>query len=167
MQNSTSACVELSLRNHLCFHALLTEYGLAFHFGSIVRTMFASFFLFDAGLGNDELSLFTEVDLALGEAVLSSLHDKPWSLSESAIGPIKRLLALYDSQLRTAPISELAAAHKRAEGNFQAPAHERLSIAALVQRSKRKPQHSTRRGPCRDKLRAAMSDLETAKQGEM
>ncbi|WP_213309189.1 hypothetical protein [Paraburkholderia sacchari] len=134
---STAALVDLSLRNHLCFIALRTEHGTAFHLGSIVRTMFASFFLFDAGFGVGDISLFVEVDLKLGEAVLSMRPDQPWSLTARAVEPTTELLRLYDSQLQTAPLSELVAAHQRAELNFKAPHHERLSLAALIQRSKR------------------------------
>ncbi|MFM0212358.1 hypothetical protein PQQ96_33750 [Paraburkholderia sediminicola] len=139
---STATLVDLSLRNHLCFFSLRTEHGTAFHLGTIVRTMFASFFLLEAGFGIGEMSLFPEVDIKLGEAVLSMSPERPWNLTANAIEPTARLLRLYDSQLQTAPLTELVAAHQRAERNFQTPPHERLSIAALVQRSRLDTRHS-------------------------
>lgn len=139
---STATLVDLSLRNHLCFFSLRTEHGTAYHLGTIVRTMFASFFLFEAGFGISEMSLFSEVDIKLGEAILSKHPERPWSLKANALEPTARLLRLYDSQLQTAPLIELVAAHQRAELNFQAPPHERLSIAALVQRSKLDTRHT-------------------------
>jgi hypothetical protein len=140
---STTALIDVSLRNHLCLLALRTEYGCGFHMGTIVRTMFASFFLFDAGFGKGEISTFSEVDLHLGEAVTSARKERPWTLQAKAVEPTTKLLKLYDSQLQTAPLTELVKAHQRAEQNFQAAPEVRLSIAALVQRSKRKTQRAT------------------------
>jgi hypothetical protein len=134
---STATLVDLSLRNHLCFLAMRTEHGSAFHLGTIVRTMFASFFLFDAGFGTGEISTFTQADLHLGEAAESLRPDRPWSLRASAVEPTAKLLQLYDNQLQTAPLVELVKAHQCAERNFKAPCDERLSIAALVQRTRR------------------------------
>lgn len=142
---STHALIDLSLRNHLCFHALRTEHGTAFHLGTIVRTMFASFYLFDAGFGKGELSVFSTADVMLGELALRARANTGWSMKSDLVPVTARLLELYDNQLQTAPLDELVAAHQRAEGNFSAPPHERLSIAALIQRSKRsRPNASAR-----------------------
>jgi hypothetical protein len=131
----TAALVELSLRNHLCFLALRTEHGTAFHLGTIVRTMFNSFFLFDAGFGTGKVSTFTDADLALGEIVSSGGPNRRWSVNASAATPIAQLLRLFDSQLQTTPVNEIVAANRRAEANFKAPLEQRLSIPELVQRS--------------------------------
>lgn len=101
--------------------------------GSIVKTMFSSFFLFEAGFGKGDVSIFLQADEGLGASLSSSL-DSPWSLHSSAIKPLVRLLELYDSQLQTTPVCELVVAHQRATKNFNALPHERLSISALVQR---------------------------------
>lgn len=132
---SNAAFVDLSLRNHLCFFALETEHGTAFHLGTIVRTMFASFFLFEAGFGAAELTLFTEADIQLGETVLSSRPGRPWNLAGDAVKSTADLLRLYDSQLQSAPLTVLVDAHRLAERNFQAAPNERMSIAALVERA--------------------------------
>jgi hypothetical protein len=145
----------MSLRNHLCFSALRTEHGTAFHLGTIVRTMFASYFLFDAGFGIGDLSTFAEVDLRLGETLLNAQPQRPWSLTAAAITPVSSLLKLYDSQLQTAPVNDLLIAHKRAERNFQAPLQEQLSIAALIQRSVRKTTTQAKQNASRTTERAA------------
>jgi hypothetical protein len=150
---NTAAILELSLRNHLCLFALQTEHGTAFHLGAIVRTMFESFFLFDAGFGKGDVATYTEVDLKLGEVIMSVSPDRPWSLGSEAVSPVARLLGLVDSQLQTAPVNEIVAAHRRAEANFQAPSEQRLSIAALVQRSKR----NGKRFPFRDTASLAIA----------
>ncbi|MGF6641718.1 hypothetical protein [Paraburkholderia sp. MM6662-R1] len=131
-----AALMELSLRNYLCLFALQTEHGTAFHVGTIVRTMFDSFFLFDAGFGEGDLATYTAVDLKLGEVVLSFFPGRPWRLSSDAVLSVARLLNLFDNPLQTAPVSEIVTAHRLAEANFQAPSDKRLSIAALVQSSK-------------------------------
>lgn len=134
---STAAVTELSLRNHLCFLALRTGHGMPFHLGTIIRTMFDSFFLFDAGFGQSEITTYTDVDLALGKTVSLACPDQPWKLSTEATEPIAWLLRLFDNQLQTAPRQEIVAAHRRAEANFQAASEHRLPIPALVQRSRR------------------------------
>ncbi|SAK53994.1 Fis family transcriptional regulator [Caballeronia calidae] len=135
---SSAALVELSLRNHVCFSLLRTEHGMAFHLGTIVRTMFASFFLFEAGLGKGEMNTFTEVDMTLGEVALRVHANGPCSLSLEAVNSTAKLLKLYDSQLQSSSLKAVIEAHQRAEQNFRKPTHERLSIAALVQRSRRR-----------------------------
>jgi len=137
---STATFVDRSLRNHLCFMALHTEYGTAFHLGMIVRTMFASFFLFDSGFGDADLSIYSEADLNLGKLAASRGIESPYSLESHAVQPTARLLALYDNQLQTAPLGELVMAHQRAERNFQAVPEKRLSISTLVQRCQRRLQ---------------------------
>jgi len=84
----TSALVELSLRNHLCFAALRSEHGKACHMGTIVRTMFVSFFLFESGFGEGDVSIFVDVDESLGECMAHDL-DAPWSLRSNAIPPLR------------------------------------------------------------------------------
>ncbi|MPW20425.1 conserved hypothetical protein [Paraburkholderia piptadeniae] len=135
---STAALIDLSLRNHLCLSTLRTEHGAAFHLGTIVRTMFASFFLFDAGYGDENVLIYSEVDLMLSELATSAKLDAHYSLGAHAEEPTARLLAVYDNQLQTAPLVELVAAHQRAERNFHASPEERLSIPTLIQRSKRR-----------------------------
>ncbi|WP_116150031.1 hypothetical protein [Paraburkholderia sp. BL27I4N3] len=115
----------------------------AFHLGTIIRTMFASFFTFDAGFGEGALSVFSDADLALGEIAQSAYPEGPWSLESHAVQPTARLLQLYDDQLKTAPRSELMAAHQRAQRNFKASVRDRLSIGELMQRSRRRARDSS------------------------
>jgi hypothetical protein len=136
-RSTTASLIELSLRNHLCFFALRTEHGQSFHLGTIVRAMFDSFFLYDAGYGQGDATTFIEADLKLGETVLSFRPSQPCSLRADAIEPIVRLLRLFDNQLQTAPVDEIVKAHRLAEANFQASNEQRLTISALLQRSKR------------------------------
>jgi hypothetical protein len=131
---STAVLIDLSLRNHLCLSVLQTEHGTAFHLGTIVRTMFASFYLFDAGFGDGDLSTFTEADILLGELAMSRSLESSYRLRSHAVQPTARLLALYDNQLQTAPLVELVSAHQRAERNFHASSDVRLSIPVLIQR---------------------------------
>ncbi|QCP52529.1 hypothetical protein FAZ95_25530 [Trinickia violacea] len=135
---SDAVIIDLSLRNHLSLSALRSEHGCAFHLGIIVRTMFASFYLFDAGFGDGNLSIYIDTDRSLGELAMSRSLASSYSLGPHAFETTARLLELYDSQLRTAPFDELIAAHQRAERNFHASAERRLSIPALVQRSRRR-----------------------------
>jgi hypothetical protein len=131
----TSALVEESLRNHLCFCALRTEHGKAFHLGTIVRTMFASFYLFEAGYGLCEAAVFSDAEEKFVTVALETRLDASFSLRADAVRPTARLLELYDRQLQIAPISSLIELHRKADLNLRAAPHERLSIAALLQRA--------------------------------
>jgi hypothetical protein len=134
---SSADFIELSLRNHLCLVALCTEHRAPFHLGTIVQTMFDSFFLFEAGFGRADVSTYTDVDLQLSaaaSAIRSGLVQGP---NADAVKPISRLLMLFDSQLQVAPIAEIVSAHKKAKTNFLASPEQQQSIATLVQRSKR------------------------------
>ncbi|SIT51377.1 conserved hypothetical protein [Paraburkholderia piptadeniae] len=134
---SNAALTDLSLRNHLSLNALSSKHGAAFHLGSVVRTMFASFYLFDAGFGDGNLSIYTDADSSLRELATSRNIESSYRLGSHAVQATARLLELYDSQLQTAPLDELIAAHQRAEGNFHASPERRLSIPELVQRCQR------------------------------
>ncbi|WP_154678052.1 hypothetical protein [Paraburkholderia nodosa] len=134
---SNATLTDLSLRNHLSLNALSSENGAAFHLGTIVRTMFASFYLFDAGFGDGDLSVYTDADTSLGELATSRSLESSYRLEPHAVQATARLLELYDSQIQTAPLDELISAHARAHGNFQASPEQRLSIPALVQRCQR------------------------------
>lgn len=140
---SDAALVDLSLRNHLSLYALRSEHGAAFHLGTIVRTMFASIYLFDAGFGDGNLSIYIDADISLGELATSWCLESGYSLGPQAVQATAQLLELYDNQLRTAPLDELIAADQRAERNFKASPDGRLSIPALVQRCRRRPQKNS------------------------
>lgn len=131
----TSAFVEESLGNHLCFCALRTEHGKAFHLRAIVRTMFAAFYLFEAGYGLCETAVFSDADEKFVSVALETRLDAPFSLRADVVRPTARLLELYDRQLQIAPMSSLIESHRKADSNLRAAPHERLCIAALLQRA--------------------------------
>ncbi|WP_143189211.1 hypothetical protein [Paraburkholderia lycopersici] len=131
-----SARVDESLRLHLCFFALRTAHGRAFHLGTIVRTMFASFYLYEAGYGSGDASIFSEADEKFVSISLESKLDGPFSLRADAESPTARLLELYDRQLETAPVASLVDAHRRAQMNLRAAPQEQLTIGALIARAK-------------------------------
>lgn len=144
---SDAAFIDLSLRNHLSLYALRSEHGAAFHLGTIIRAMFASFYLFDAGFGEGKLSIYTDADISLCELATSRSPGARYGLGPQAIQATAQLLELYDTQLRTTPLDELIAAHQCAERNFKASSDARLSIPVLVQRCRRKPQTSSNTHP--------------------
>ncbi|WP_408530719.1 hypothetical protein [Paraburkholderia nemoris] len=132
---SPTAFIDVSLRNHLSLTALCTEHGAAFHLGTIVRTMFASIFLFDAGFGEADPSIYTKADRSLAKLATSRSLKSHYRLDPHEAEHAARLLAVYDLQLQTAPLEALVAAHQLAESNFHASSEERLSIPEIVQRS--------------------------------
>jgi len=104
---SATALIDLSLRNHLSLNALSSGHGVAMHLGTIVRTMFASFYLFEAGFGGGHTSIYADADTWLGELAKSQNVESGYNLEPHAVRATARLLELYDSQLETAPLDNL------------------------------------------------------------
>ena len=132
----TRELIDDSLRNHLCFLALRTENGKAFHLGTLVRTMFASYYLLEAGYGVGETEIFTDADEIFTSIAVRTPLDAPFTLHADAVLPTAKLLELYDKQLQIAPVLSLVHAHQKVKMNLGAAPHEQLSIAALIQRAK-------------------------------
>ncbi|SEK12304.1 hypothetical protein SAMN05192539_105712 [Paraburkholderia diazotrophica] len=53
------------------FQCFANEYGSAFHLGTIVRTLFVSFYLFVAGYGDGNLADYSKADLRLSELAMA------------------------------------------------------------------------------------------------
>jgi hypothetical protein len=130
----SGALVDLTLRNFLCAVALREGHGKPFHVGTLVIALFDSFYLFDLGFGQTDVTLFSEVDLCLGRIVLSASDTNRWEFTTETNRAVWRLLALFDSQLSAAPVVTILLAHRSSEANFNAQPEHRLSIPALIER---------------------------------
>ncbi|ABO59560.1 hypothetical protein Bcep1808_6671 (plasmid) [Burkholderia vietnamiensis G4] len=131
---SPTSLVHISLRNHLCVVALRSQYGRAFHLGTLVRTMFECFYLYEAGYGDADPAVFSRADAELGSLSLLALEQNRYFLSEPGFRAAVSLLELYDRQLQHTPLQSLIKACEKADRNFRAEETKRMPMEALVQR---------------------------------
>ncbi|MGF6546715.1 hypothetical protein [Paraburkholderia youngii] len=129
-----AAFIQISLRNHLCVVALRSPHGKAFHLGTIVRTMFESFYLYEAGFGIEDVALFAAVDRQLCKLSLEAVESASYFLDDDAYSATNELLSLYDRQIKHAPLGAIVDAHSKCKLNFEADESKRMSIAQLVRR---------------------------------
>jgi hypothetical protein len=143
---SRAGFVKISLKNHLCLLALRKGCGFNFHLGTIVRTVFESFFLAQNGYGTQDLSIYQNVGEQLGDIAEATMQGTLRTLNAQAGRAIGELLAVYDRQLESAPIGQLVSAHERAEENFNASPDERKSINTLVTMEQVRRMYENERG---------------------
>lgn len=130
---SPASFVRLSLRNHLCIVALRGPHGKPFHLGTIVRTMFECFYLYEAGYGDADPAVFIAADQELGSLSQSALENSRYFLDEAGFRATLSLLELYDRQLEHAPLQAVIDSSKKADRNFNAGESKRRPIPELVQ----------------------------------
>ena len=133
-QVSLAVIVQISLRNHLCVVALRSPHGKAFHLGTLVRTMFESFYLYEAGYGIGDVAVFAAVDRELGKLSLQVVAGARYVLDDDAFSAATALLSLYDQQVEQAPLHALVEAYRKSEVNFHADEAKRMSIVQLMRR---------------------------------
>lgn len=139
--------VKISLKNHLCLLALRKGCGSNYHLGTLVRTVFESFFLAQSGYGTTDLSVYPEVGEKLAQFTASCTKGKLRKLSVEASRVVGALLAIYDRQLEHAPLGLLVSAHDRAEENFSAAPSERKSLNTLVTMEQVRRMYESKRSP--------------------
>ncbi|TDG03559.1 hypothetical protein E1N52_34125 [Paraburkholderia guartelaensis] len=129
-----AAFIQISLRNHLCVVALRSPHGKAFHLGTLVRTMFESFYLYEAGFGIRDVAVFAAVDRHLCALSLQVAGGASYFLDDDAFSAATELLSLYDQQIKDAPLGAIVDAHTKSKLNFEADEAKRMSIPQLVRR---------------------------------
>ncbi|SIO72341.1 hypothetical protein SAMN05444172_8747 [Burkholderia sp. GAS332] len=102
-----------SLANHLALVACRSGHGNGHLINELMRAVYLGWFLQRAGYGICPVEEFRLVEYAV-EATLARAHAcGEWRLPEEAIAAFEVLLALYDSQLASAPLHEVLAAEQK------------------------------------------------------
>jgi hypothetical protein len=104
---------EQSLASHLALVACRSGHGNGHLVNELMRVVYLGWFLQRAGYGNCPAGQFRIAEYAV-EATLAHAHEcGEWRLPEEAIADFEVLLALYDSQLASAPLHEVLAAEQK------------------------------------------------------
>jgi hypothetical protein len=102
-----------SLASHLALVACRSGHGNGHHVNELMRVVYLGWFLQRAGYGNCPAGQFKVVEYA-AEATLAHAHEcGEWRLPDEMIVDFEALLALYDSQLASAPLHEVLAAEQK------------------------------------------------------
>ncbi|WP_330555567.1 hypothetical protein [Burkholderia multivorans] len=94
---------QLSLTSHLALVNCSRKEGNRHLFHELTRVTYLSFLMWDAGYGCAHLDLFESAEALLGESALQGEATGTWSLGDSAIEMIKRLLIVHDEQIGAVP----------------------------------------------------------------
>ncbi|MGY6123829.1 hypothetical protein ACW9YQ_33600 (plasmid) [Paraburkholderia strydomiana] len=102
-----------SLACHLALVACRRGHGNGHLINELMRAVYLGWFLQRAGYGNFPAGQFRIAEYAV-EATLAHAHEcGEWRLPEEAIADFEVLLALFDSQLASAPLHEVLAAEQK------------------------------------------------------
>lgn len=107
---------ERSLSYHLALDCWRRGHGNGRVVNELIRVTYVAWFLQRAGYGDEPVELFKIVE-CVAEATMVQAHDsgqhEAWTLGEDSLFAFKRLLALHDSQLATAPRHQFEAAERQ------------------------------------------------------
>lgn len=104
---------EVSLRNHLALAACRSSAGNTALVGELFIVANLSWFLRDAGFGNEPDSFYHDVQDALERCVYLTSSGEAWTIDCGDEAILGRLLCSYDQQFATAPVYVMDGARKR------------------------------------------------------
>ncbi|MCP2092034.1 UNVERIFIED_ORG: hypothetical protein J2Y81_008140 [Paraburkholderia sediminicola] len=121
---------EQSLANHLALVACRSGHGNGHLVNELMRAVYLSWFLRQAGYGTVPVEQFKIAECAV-EATLSLAHEcGEWRLPAETIVDFEALLALYDSQLASAPLREVLAAEQKLRAFLAGNASSPIPVSA-------------------------------------
>ena len=112
---------DLSLANHLALVGCRKDVGLKHSLNELIRLAYLSFFLWDAGYGAEEPTLFLDAERALDSAVVRAGETGKWQLEDNEFELMKRVVAVHDEQLSSVTGQNYIAARQRLEALLRVP----------------------------------------------
>ena len=104
---------DVSLRNHLALAACRSSAGNTELLGELFIVASLSWFLREAGFGNEPDSFYRDVQGALENCIaLTSTHEA-WTIDPADEAILGKLLCFYDQQFAAAPVYVMDGARKR------------------------------------------------------
>lgn len=110
-----------SLANHMALVACGTGGGLRDSFMGLIRLTYLSFFLWEAGYGNDDPALYLEAERTLDQAALRAEETDGWRLTLAEHEVIKNIVCEHDQQLSTLSLKDYFQAVQRLEVLLNVP----------------------------------------------
>lgn len=104
---------ETSLRDHLALAACRSNAGSTAILGELFIVASLSWFLREAGFGDEPDSFYHDVQGALERCVALTVSNETWSIESVDEAILAGLLCFYDQQFATAPVYVMDGARKR------------------------------------------------------
>ncbi|WP_087039377.1 hypothetical protein [Caballeronia arvi] len=109
------AAREISLANHLGFVACRSGAGSAYLFNELIRLVYLSFYVQDAGFGDTDLMIYARVEAAIERSLKRAESGRAWMLDAVDLPLFEALLRESDRQLAHAPRHVHIGARERLE----------------------------------------------------
>ncbi|WP_347469046.1 hypothetical protein [Burkholderia stagnalis] len=90
---------QLSLANHLALVGCCSEASLRHSLNELIRVVYLSYFLWEAGYAHAPAALFLDAERALDDAVLRATETGVWRLANDEADILKQIVAVHDDQL--------------------------------------------------------------------
>jgi hypothetical protein len=97
------AAREISLANHLGFVACRSGAGSAYLFNELIRLVYLSFYVQDAGFGDTDLMIYARVEAAIERGLERAESGRAWMLDAEDLPLFEAVLRESDRQLVHAP----------------------------------------------------------------
>ena len=97
------AAREISLANHLSFAACRNGAGSAYLFNELIRLVYLSFYVQDAGFGDTDLMIYARVEAAIERSLERAENGCTWTLDADDLPLFEAVLRESDRQLAHAP----------------------------------------------------------------
>ncbi|WP_157664235.1 hypothetical protein [Burkholderia ubonensis] len=99
LQLPTGYIRQLSLANHLALAGCCSEASLRHSLNELIRVVYLSYFLWEAGYSQAPAALFPDAERAVDGAVLRAMETGIWRLVDDEANILKRIVAVHDDQL--------------------------------------------------------------------
>jgi hypothetical protein len=109
------AAREISLVNHLSFAACRSGAGSAYLFNELIRLVYLSFYVQDAGFGDTDLMIYARVEVAIERSLERAESGRAWMLGAEDLPLFEAVLRESDRQLAHAPRHVHIGARERLE----------------------------------------------------
>ncbi|WP_431823016.1 hypothetical protein [Burkholderia sp. F1] len=112
---------QLSLANHLALVGCCSEASLRHSLNELIRVVYLSYFLWEAGYAQAQAVLFLDAERALDDAVLRAMETGIWRLVDDEADILKLIVAVHDDQLATVTGRAYVEARHRLEALLSVP----------------------------------------------
>ncbi|HKR41997.1 MAG TPA: hypothetical protein VJU59_20390 [Paraburkholderia sp.] len=103
----------LSLVNHLIFVVCKKNSGNAYHLREMIRLVYLTFYLQEAGYGNIDLLDYARAEAALERCLTRAESEDAWQLDPNDNSLFEMILRQSDRQIKMAPCHRIVEARER------------------------------------------------------
>lgn len=107
------------MRHHLALAALKAGGGNAHLLTDLIRVVYITWYLQQAGFGATDPGLYGDAERALVRCAVGAAEKNVWQLDHVDVPVLERMLALHDWQLERAPLGAMVEVQKRLTRFFQ------------------------------------------------